>query len=1217
MSAGFPPSAAATHRGSGIAGPQGSDAFDRLNEASVALLEPLLDAALRDDPQLLAQRLSEAISNCAQIAASVGLRSLNYLATLLVPFLQRQASEPGWPRALEWAEVWIGDVVTFCGGQMPASEAPGLVACLQDWPEFAPVPEHFVQLIAGRLRQDAQIIARMAADAQADEVRAADERAADERAADERAADERAAVEALEALEPAGTDTPGAIEPVERPPFEPPALGQRAARDEFEMLADALDVLREGLGASTPRLPGQDGEGDAALDADAIELCRDRLGHLESAAGYVGVDALAIVLRTASASLERWREAPSRVGGHTIELLRELPVRLGAYLRSPDARSAAGVAALLAAPGWPVALTAHDLDAVEHSLASVELIGSRRVSATATEITEDDLSLAIPGDVDARTLDNLLRELPVLSARFSEGVARALAGSGEGLAQAQRAAHTLKGSANTVGVRGIATLTHQLEDLLQLLSTGGRRIPSVLAGQLELAADCLGEMTDAVAGLGPAPGDALQVCRSLAGWVARLLEGDDGSDAGAPSGQAERAWDEPEETVETVETAPGPATPESAEVDRAEAGLAGLAGPDVPAEPIESVQPVEAAGAAEAIADEEVLRVPAPLIDRLLDLAGEASMLLAQAQEQLGQIGDTRGSFRGGTERLQELAGELERLVDVRGVSLTGRRGRGEFDALELDEFNELHTVSRRIAEAGADHRVLEQQLYRQASILSDVSGQLERVHADLRDVVMSTRMVPVSAIAPRLQRALRQAARMLGKQARLVIDGEATGVDAQLLHALLDPLTHLLRNAADHGIEHPQQREQAGKAPVGTVTLCFARVGRNLRIRCTDDGAGLDFAAIRARAEELGLVEPQGGTRREELARLILQPGFSTRRAATQLSGRGIGLDVVHRDVTALRGTVRVESHPGAGTEVEIEVPGRMVTLAAVVARSPSHVLALAVRGIEQLVPADAVVTDDRGEPRFVYRDGFVPVVYLDEALGLPRGHFARESAAARAVADTGSLAGAAETGIAAIVRRDDGELLALITPELSQTRNLVVRPLPVWLRRIEAIEGAAVLGDGSVAPVIDLPTLLSRAPDADAVPVAVPFEPRPLPVCLVVDDSVSVRRSMEAFMHDLGFAVDTAGDGVEALALIERRVPNLAIVDLEMPRMNGIELAAALRADERTHGIGLIMITSRYSEKHRAMAIDAGVDAFMTKPYTEDELAASVRSCLEARAG
>ncbi len=531
MSEGLPTSFAAAHRESAASEARGPEAFDRLNEASVALLEPLFDPALRDDPQLLAQRLSEAIAHCAQIAASVGLRSLNYLATLLVPFLQRQASEPGWPRALDWAEVWIGDVVTFCAGQMSASEAPGLVVCLQDWPEFAPVPEHFVQLIAGRLRQDAQIIARMAADAQAESDDGAGEPAA--AAGVPQPQPESVDLPAGEPGDRAGADAPAATEPLPALRVEPPALEQRAARDEFAMLADALDALSQDLAG---RARGEaDAEGDIAgpLDADRVERCRDRLGHLESAAGYVGVDALVTVLQAAIASLDRWREASSGFDEHAAALLGEFPVRLAAYLRSPDDRTAAAVAALLAAPGWPVAPTADALQGIGRSLASVRLVDSRQVAATTTEIVEDDLSLAIPDDVDARTLDNLLRELPVLSTRFSEGVDRALAGSVEGLAQAQRAAHTLKGSANTVGVRGIATLTHQLEDLLQLLSAGGGRVSPQLAGQLELAADCLGEMTDAVAGLGPAPVDALQVCRSLAGWVSRLLEGGDAADTTA------------------------------------------------------------------------------------------------------------------------------------------------------------------------------------------------------------------------------------------------------------------------------------------------------------------------------------------------------------------------------------------------------------------------------------------------------------------------------------------------------------------------------------------------------------------------------------------------------------------------------------------------------------------------------------------------------------
>ena len=614
--------------------------------------------------------------------------------------------------------------------------------------------------------------------------------------------------------------------------------------------------------------------------------------------------------------------------------------------------------------------------------------------------------------------------------------------------------------------------------------------------------------------------------------------------------------------------------------------------------------------------EDQSLRIPLRLVDRMLDLAGEAAMLLAQAQEQLGQVGETRSAFRLGTERLQDLTSELERLVDARGGSLSGRRARGEFDALEMDEFDELHTVSRRFAEAGADGRLLANQLDRQASALADVTGQLERIQAELRDTVMQARALPASAIAPRLARAVRQAARMAGRQAALEIRGEDTGIDAQLLQALLDPLTHLLRNAVDHGIEPSEERVALGKPASGRVEIVFERAGRSLRVRCRDDGRGLDARAIRERAVELGLLEPGVEPGPRELARAVMHPGFSTRRAATQLSGRGIGLDIVRQAVARLRGTVALASTPGAGTEVLIEVPERLATLAVAVVRTPGLVLALSIRGVEELMPPDGLARDETGEERFAHRDAFLPVVHLDERLGLSRGQFVRESQAQRAAAPGAQLAAPPAAGVAAIVRRDDGQSVALITPEPGQTRSVVVRPLPAWLPPIDAIEGVTVLGDGSVAPVIDLPALLARVPTVTRVPAELPFEPRVLPVCLVVDDSVSVRRSMEAFMRDLGFAVDTAADGVEALALVERRVPDIAIVDLEMPRMNGIELAAALRADERTHGIGLIMITSRYSEKHRALALDAGVDVFMTKPYTEDELAASVRRCLQARA-
>lgn len=1236
-----------------------SEAFDRLNQASVALLEPLFDAQADARPVELAARLGEAIAHCAQVADSVGLRGLNYLSTLLAPYLQRQAAGTDWSAVRALVEAWIGEVIAFCAGQLPAADSPRLVLALRHWPGLPPIPEQFVSLIAARLRQDAQVVevlsggpgaqgaAQPSAPAATVETPQAPAREwpplegpVVAQPAPGQAAPQRAAPP-----EPAPVQSPGVVPqqvqsgqipsgrvpsqraPSERVPSEQsapdrarepgsrrwPRIAQavppvQAALDEFEMLAQAADALALEAEELTETAAGTAAPVDHAIargthGTHALETYRESLANLANAAGYVGVETLADALGIACDAIDVWLARAPAVDAQAGSLLAELPRRLAAYLRAPSPGTASDLSAMLARSGWPVALASDAVPAVASALASVTLVDSRRVAAPAGEVSEDDLSLAIPADADARTVDNLLRELPALCAQFSEAVERALRGSGEELARAQRIAHTLKGAANTVGVRGVATLTHQLEDLLELLLRDSARLPEGLAETLAIAADCLGEMTDAVAGIGEPPGNSLEVCRSLDRWIGRML-------------RATPVEQQPESAV------PAPATLEHAAPEHAapEHAAPSLPAPALAGEASAGGEPVPEAVAAPAQApmpetEDQSLRIPLRLVDRMLDLAGEASMLLAQAQEQLGQIGETRGAFRLGTERLQELASELERLVDARGGSLSGRRERGEFDALEMDEFDELHTVSRRFAEAGADGRLLDNQLDRQASALTDVTGQLERIQAELRDAVMQARALPAAAIAPRLARAVRQAARMAGRQAALEIRGEETGIDAQLLQSLVDPLTHLLRNAVDHGIEPPEERVALGKPAQGRIELAFERAGRSLRIRCRDDGRGLDARAIRDRAVELGLLAPGIEPGPRDLARAVMHPGFSTRRAATQLSGRGLGLDIVQQAVAAVRGTVALESTPGAGTEILIEVPERLATLAVAVVRTPSHVLALSIRGVEELLPADGAVRDDAGEERFAWREAFLPVAHLDARLGLAPGHFRGELKAQRAVARAPELAGAAASGVAAIVRRDDGQTVALITPEPGQTRSVVVRPLPAWLPRIDAIEGVTVLGDGSVAPVIDLPALLARAPASARLPAEPALEPRALPVCLVVDDSVSVRRSMEAFMRDLGFAVDTAADGVEALALVERRVPELAIVDLEMPRMNGIELAAALRADERTHGIGVIMITSRYSEKHRAMALDAGVDVFMTKPYTEDELAASVRRCLQAR--
>jgi CheY-like chemotaxis protein len=312
----------------------------------------------------------------------------------------------------------------------------------------------------------------------------------------------------------------------------------------------------------------------------------------------------------------------------------------------------------------------------------------------------------------------------------------------------------------------------------------------------------------------------------------------------------------------------------------------------------------------------------------------------------------------------------------------------------------------------------------------------------------------------------------------------------------------------------------------------------------------------------------------------------------------------------------MELSSAPGGGLQVRIEVPEGMVSIPVVLVRTPSHALALSIRGVDRIVPADGAVRDDAGALRFVDEDGVLPAVRLDEVIGLPGGFFAREAEAARLSGSRRATTARQAAGgeVALLVRRAGAGMVAVIAPSPGQTRSVVVRPLPPWLPAIAAVEGATVLGDGAVATVLDLPALVSL--ESPLAATRLPEGPaQRLPLCLVVDDSVSVRRSMELFLQDLGVEVESAGDGMDALALAQRRVPALAIVDLEMPRMNGVELCRALRDDPRTRSVPVIMITSRSSERHRALALEAGVDVFLTKPYSEDELAAEIRRCLVGR--
>jgi chemosensory pili system protein ChpA (sensor histidine kinase/response regulator) len=458
----------------------------------------------------------------------------------------------------------------------------------------------------------------------------------------------------------------------------------------------------------------------------------------------------------------------------------------------------------------------------------------------------------------------------------------------------------------------------------------------------------------------------------------------------------------------------------------------------------------------------------------------------------------------------------------------------------------------------------------------------------------MKTRMVPASSIVSRLQRSVRQTARLVDKRVELHVAGAQTAVDGQVLNGLVDPLMHLLRNAVDHGIEDVALRAERSKPPVGRIDLSFAREGASMVVRVSDDGAGLDLARIRAKAEGLGHLARAQVASDDELARLILLPGFSTREDATQVSGRGIGMDAVFTKVQALKGTLRLVAAPGRGLTVELRLPTSLMTTHGLLIRHGDQVLAISSYGINDI--------------RYVAREQV-------QALG--HGYVYQEERHAYELNRLDALIGGSMHGDdrgwfpALLVHTDSGALRAIRVQDVLDSQEIVVKGLGRYVARPHGVVGVTILGDGSIAPVLDLPQLL-RAPQRAARSAAAattgttaarsPVEGRGS--ALVVDDSLSARRAAAQFMRDAGFTVRTAIDGIEAATLIEKQVPDIVLVDMEMPRMNGLELTTHVRTRDSTRHVPIIMITSRSTEKHRRQAESAGVNVYLTKPFSDDEL-------------
>lgn len=459
----------------------------------------------------------------------------------------------------------------------------------------------------------------------------------------------------------------------------------------------------------------------------------------------------------------------------------------------------------------------------------------------------------------------------------------------------------------------------------------------------------------------------------------------------------------------------------------------------------------------------------------------------------------------------------------------------------------------------------------------------------------MRTRMVPFDALVPRLRRVVRQAASDTGKQVQLKLDGAQGELDRNVLERMTAPLEHMLRNAVAHGLESAERRREAGKPEEGVVRIGVRREGSEVVLEVGDDGAGLDREAIRRRGEARGLVRTGAVLADGDLDMLIFEPGFSTVDEVSRLAGRGVGMDVVASEVRQLGGTLDIVSRRGEGTQFTLRLPQTLAVTQAVFVRIGETSFAVpiaSVRGVGRLMREDA----EKPGAVYAYGDEDYTVHDLGGLVGQP-------PARAEGLLQMPVL----------LIRSGDLRA-AVVVDQIVGNREIVVKPVGPQVASVPGIFGATIMGDGGVVVILDVAPLVRRQAvlPRDTVTVAQP-EARRVPLVMVVDDSVTMRKVTGRVLERHNFEVSTAKDGIDALERMAERVPDLMLLDIEMPRMDGYELATQMKLDPRLRDIPIVMITSRTGEKHRQRAFEIGVERYLGKPYQENELIRNVYDLLK----
>ena len=750
----------------------------------------------------------------------------------------------------------------------------------------------------------------------------------------------------------------------------------------------------------------------------------------------------------------------------------------------------------------------------------------------------------------------------------------------------QRSLHTLKGSARLAGITPIGNLSHAFESLLTGLVNHNVQINDDVIEISRQALDKLAAQIDEISAEGKVTTE-----QALIEGLEKLVDPDSaGSKDNIGLLVAENKDNSRERLVKV----------------KHESAIVLPFNMDEGKNPEPSKQKTNSQYAQ----NKDQVRINAELMDRLVNNAGEVSIYRARLEQQNNILGFNLSELDQTVSRLFTQLRNLEIETEAQILYRWDRdnekddRERAEFDPLELDRFSIIQQLSRALAETVSDLGSIYEALVELQRETDTLLLQQSRISTDLQDGLLRTRMVPFSQLAPRMQRLVRQTADQLGKKAQLEVFGSEGELDRNILNRMVPVLEHLLRNAVSHGIEFPKDRKMVGKPEVGQISLTIDREATDVLITLADDGRGLDFQAIRTKAIRQGMIDENAQVKDEDLIQCVLNPGFSTATEVTQISGRGVGLDVVASEVKQLSGSLDIVSKTAEGTRFIVRLPLTLAITDALLVRVGEEIYAIPHGSVEGVVrikrdELESCYLDDKHA--YQYADKKYKTIYLGRMMGV----------------EPPELPDGVKWFPLLLVHTGEHHV-ALQVDELLGTRQVVVKSVGKQVGSVRWVTGGTILADGRVALILDVGALVRMdaarisVESADTPQLQAQKDPEIRIRVMVVDDSITVRKVTGRLLERHDMEVVTAKDGVEAIALLQEQLPDIMLLDIEMPRMDGFEVARHINNSVDYYGLPIIMITSRVGEKHRQRAFKLGVKRCLGKPYQEAELLENIHEVL-----